>query len=92
MLVRSQDKEQIVNLKRIEHISIQPTGRENPSFEIIFRIRNFEYLLGIYSTKTQALEILDEIENEYRRVTICNYGYFNSPKVFHMPEDWGETH
>ena len=73
MLIRSQNKEQILNLKRIEHISIQPTGRENPFFEIIFRVRNFEYLLGIYSTKMQALEILDEIEKE--------------PKVFHMPED-----
>ena len=86
MLIRSQNKEQIVNLKRIEHISIEPTGRKNSSFEIIFRVRNFEYLLGIYSTKEQALEVLDKIEKEYMRV-ICNNGFFNSPKVFHMPED-----
>ena len=83
MLIRSQDKEQIVNLKRIEHISIVPTGSENPSFEIIFRVRNFEYLLGIYSTKEQALEVLDKIEEVYG----FNTGYFNSLKVFHMPEN-----
>lgn len=83
MLIRSQDKEQIVNLKRFEHISIEATGRENPSFEIIFRVGYFEYLLGIYSTKEQALEVLDSIEKEYG----FNTGYFNSLKVFHMPED-----
>ena len=82
MLIRSQDKKSIYNLEKMEGVWIATSN------EILISLADADYIIGRYSTKEQALEVLDAIEKEYLRIlSSFNAGCFNPPKVFHMPED-----
>ena len=62
MLIRSQDKEMIVNVDVTNHIFIGGTYRSNGSRYDVFAD---ETGLGYYSTKEKALKVLDMIQEAY---------------------------
>lgn len=79
MLIRTQNKMCVCNLKNMEGISIGKTGDEKRFFLTMRfsseRADNCE--LGEYKTEKRAIEVLDEI---------CNYYESNENGIFQMPE------
>ena len=86
MLIRSQDKEILVNLDVSAGIEIA----EGPVKTVITSyITGCSYLLGEYSTKAKAMKVLDMIQEryeEYETERIYREGDY-SIKPFQMPED-----
>lgn len=86
MLIRSQDKEILVNFNVLAGIEIE----ELPVKTVIIScITGCSYLLGEYSTKKKAMKVLDMIQDAYER-----YEYEKAFKTgltlfetFQMPED-----
>lgn len=62
MLIRSQDKEMIVNVDATNHILIGGVYRSNGS---LYDVYADEMRIGYYSTKTKALKVLDMIQEAY---------------------------
>ncbi len=62
MLIRSQDKEMIVNVDATNHILIGGVYRSNGS---LYDVYADEMRLGYYSTKAKALKVLDMIQEAY---------------------------
>lgn len=62
MLIRSQDKEMIVNTDTTNHIFIGEAYRPNGS---IYDISADEMRLGYYSTRAKAMKVLDMIQEAY---------------------------
>ena len=92
MLIRSQNKKEIVNLDNIKGVYVcgympkrimHKDGKEKPNFKekVVYRVIADEYILGTYSTEGCAIEVLDNIcgasENQSER-----FSY-----VFQMPQD-----
>jgi hypothetical protein len=74
MLIRSQDKEMIINMDATNHIYVgeayQPSGS-------LFDINSDEMRLGYYSTKEKAIKVLNMIQE----------AYVNGHIDYQMPED-----
>lgn len=71
MLIRSQDKEMIVNIDTTNHIFIGEAYRPNGS---IYDISADEMRLGYYSTKAKSMKILDMIQKAYAEYKItCTF-------------------
>ena len=62
MLIRSQDKEMIINMDATNHIYVREVYR--PSGNLI-DISSDEMRLGYYSTKEKAIKVLDMIQEAY---------------------------
>ena len=62
MLIRSQDKEMIINMAVTNHIYVREVYR--PSGNLI-DISSDEMRLGYYSTKEKAIKVLDMIQEAY---------------------------
>lgn len=62
MLIRSQDKEMIINMTVTNHIYVGEASRPNGS---LFDISSDEMRLGYYSTKEKAMKVLDMIQEAY---------------------------
>ena len=62
MLIRSQDKEMIINMAVTNHIYVREVYR--PSGNLI-DISSDEMRLGYYSTKAKAMKVLDMIQEAY---------------------------
>lgn len=62
MLIRSQDKEMIINMAATNHIYVREVYR--PSGNLI-DISSDEMRLGYYSTKEKAIKVLDMIREAY---------------------------
>ena len=62
MLIRSQDKEMIINMAATNHIYVREVYR--PSGNLI-DISSDEMRLGYYSTKEKAIKVLDMIQEAY---------------------------
>ena len=62
MLIRSQDKEMIINMTVTNHIYVGEAYRPNGS---LFDINADEMRLGYYSTKAKAMKVLDMIQEAY---------------------------
>ena len=62
MLIRSQDKEMIINMAATNHIYVREVYR--PSGNLI-DISTDEMRLGYYSTKAKAMKVLDMIQEAY---------------------------
>ena len=62
MLIRSQDKEMIINMAATNHIYVGEVYR--PSGNLI-DISSDEMRLGYYSTKEKAIKVLDMIQEAY---------------------------
>ena len=86
MLIRSQDKEMIINMAATNHIYVREVYR--PSGNLI-DISSDEMRLGYYSTKEKAIKVLDMIQEAY-----CDFMavrnddmWCGKDSVFQMPED-----
>lgn len=62
MLIRSQDKEMIINMAATNHIYVGEVYRPNGS---LIDISSDEMRLGYYSTKEKAIKVLDMIQEAY---------------------------
>lgn len=94
MLIRTQDKRNLVDLQNII-ISINkypiyyPDKQGAPYY---FNIETRNFVLGKYSYEEKALKVLDMIEAKYLEPGYINcvadneYAKYDR-KVFHMPED-----
>lgn len=94
MLIRSQDKEMIINMAATNHIYAREVYR--PSGSLIDIISD-EMRLGYYSTKEKAIKVLDMIQEAYSEYQIMlnfSVSYLHEFKektdgfaIFQMPED-----
>lgn len=62
MLIRSQDKEKIINMTATNRIYVEEVYRANGN---LFDISTDETILGHYSTKEKAMKVLDMIQDAY---------------------------
>ena len=76
MLIRSQNKELLVNFNVSAGIEIE---ERNTKTVVTSYITGCSYLLGEYSTKEKALKVLDMIQE----------AYVNGHIDYQMPEDEG---
>ena len=76
MLIRSQNKELLVNFNVSAGIEIE---ERNAKTVVTSYITGCSYLLGEYSTKEKALKVLDMIQE----------AYVNGHIDYQMPEDGG---
>lgn len=67
MLIRSQDKEMIVNVDATNHIFVGEAYRPNGS---LYDVCADEMRLGYYSTEAKALKVLDMIQEAYAEYKI----------------------
>lgn len=74
MLIRSQDKEKIINMTATNRIYVEEVYRANGN---LFDISTDETILGHYSTKEKAMKVLDMIQE----------AYVNGHIDYQMPED-----
>lgn len=86
MLIRSQNKEILVNFNVSAGIEIE---ERNAKTVVTSYITGCSYLLGEYSTKAKAMKILDMIQDayeryEYEKVFKTGLTLF---ETFQMPED-----
>ena len=88
MLIRSQNKQNLINMDTINTIYCCGTNNSNIYAESL----SGDCLLGVYSTKEKALKVLDIIEARINEPIYINdegngeYAkYFHSS--FHMPQD-----
>lgn len=87
MLIRSQDKKQLLNLDN-GHISIDFRNRGRVLFcGLSFSNQEDYTCIGEYSTEEKAINVLDMIQKQYARFS-CRYGADHSEDaVFQMPQD-----
>jgi hypothetical protein len=88
MLIRSQDKKNLVNINTINGLGICEYG----TYNIYALINSGQYLLGKYSTEENAVRVLDMIEEVYSKPVVCdvfsdNEKLIYSNLVFQMPQD-----
>ena len=86
MLIRSQNKELLVNFNVSAGIEIE---ERNTKTVVTSYITGCSYLLGEYSTKEKAMKVLDMIQDayeryEYEKVFKTGLTLF---ETFQMPED-----
>ena len=86
MLIRSQNKELLVNFNVSAGIEIE---ERNTKTVVTSYITGCSYLLGEYSTKEKAMKVLDMIQEayeryEYEKVFKTGLTLF---ETFQMPED-----
>ena len=94
MLIRSQNKELLVNFNVSAGIEIE---ERNTKTVVTSYITGCSYLLGEYSTKEKALKVLDMIQEAYSEYQIMlnfSVSYLHEFKektdgfaIFQMPED-----
>lgn len=71
MLIRSQDKEKIINMTATNRIYVEEVYRANGN---LFDISTDETILGHYSTKAKAMKVLDMIQEDYEEYKItCTF-------------------
>ena len=91
MLVRTQNKMCVCNLKNMEGISIGNTG-DKKKFFLTMRFsseRADNCALGEYQTEERAIEVLDEICENYQYIKVgetVGVGMSELQYVFQMPE------
>ena len=79
MLIRSQDKEMIINMDATNHIYVREVYR--PSGNLI-DISSDEMRLGYYSTKAKAMKVLDMIQEAYADAELIPMTVPNIGKMF----------
>lgn len=91
MLIRTQDKLNLVNLDKVMGITIEPSEENKGMFDIVGELdghSEFDYILGTYSSESNAMYVMTMIESHYEH---CYRGTSSSYKgmisVFYMPED-----
>ena len=84
MLIRSQDKEMIVNTDTTNHIFIGGAYRPNG---INYDISADEMRLGYYSTKAKAMKVLDIIQEAYADEKLVDYTTYLQLKEIEKMDD-----
>ena len=86
MLIRSQDKEMIINMAATNHIYVREVYRPSGS---LIDISSDEMRLGYYSTKEKAIKVMDMIQEAYGDFMAVRNGdmWCGKDSVFQMPED-----
>lgn len=79
MLIRSQDKEMIINMAATNQIYVREVYR--PSGSLIDIISD-EMRLGYYSTKEKAMKVLDMIQEDYANAELIPMTVPNIGKMF----------
>lgn len=79
MLIRSQNKELLVNFNVSAGIEIE---ERNTKTVVTSYITGCSYLLGEYSTKEKALKVLDMIQEAYANVELIPMAVQNIGKMF----------
>ena len=94
MLIRSQDKNLLINLNTSDGISRDGDGR------LVIHHGTINNMIGAYSTKEKAIKVLDMIQNKYLEYYHLKGGpailkgsidiaenMWEVPKVFQMPQE-----
>lgn len=84
MLIRSQDKELLVNFNVSAGIEIE---ERNAKTVVTSYITGCSYLLGEYSTKAKALKVLDMIQEAYADEKLVDYTKYLQKKEFEKMDD-----
>lgn len=79
MLIRSQDKEMIINMTVINRIYVENAYRPNGN---LFDISTDETILGHYSAKAKAMKVLDMIQESYANAELIPMAVPNIGKMF----------
>ena len=89
MLIRSQDKERIMNFTGASVGIEQEMSNDNNICIAIFYSENAYEELGEYSTKAKAMKVLDMIQEAYCKfMSVKNDdAWVGKESVFYMPED-----
>jgi hypothetical protein len=84
MLIRSQDKETLVNIET--SIVLYISGTISKKYPIS---TSNGYAIGFYSTKAKAMKVLDMIQEAYCEFMAIRNGdmWCGKESVFQMPED-----
>ena len=93
MLIRSQDKKNLINLDNITRLTANKAYGNNETGWLI-EVEN-QLSIGQYTTEAKAIKVLDAIESAYKNVESdyrdANDTYWQSIRdaslVFQMPED-----
>ena len=80
MLIRSQDKEILVNMETsiVFHIS----GVIGKKYPIFVYWKGNDYVIGLYSTKAKAMKVLDMIQEAYANAELIPMAVPNIGKMF----------
>lgn len=87
MLIRSQSKRALINLGRVNSLTVSQTGEEKYSIRLQSELRG---TIGEYESEQRAIEVLDEICNAYQYCNECavfGIGATQPEFVFQMPEE-----
>lgn len=86
MLIRSQNKEALLNFEKLSEIVI--VGKEN-KWCIAARDARAAYLMGRYSSSKKSIKVLDEIQVAYQEfMSVKNDdAWLGQEAVFQMPHD-----
>lgn len=79
MLIRSQDKEMIINMTVTNRIYVEEAYRPNGN---LFDVSTDETILGHYSTKAKAMKVLDMIQEAYADAELIPMTVPNIGKMF----------
>jgi hypothetical protein len=90
MLIRSQDKKDLINLENITRLSAGADYRPQTT-DWVIEVES-HLVIGKYSSKTKAIKVLDMIQDAYdeRTFALSESGLISnklSQKVFLMPAD-----
>lgn len=87
MLIRSQDKETLINFNNSPAIKIMET---KGNIIIICSLDTYEtFVIGNYSTKSKAVKVLDMIQEAYCEFMAIRNGdmWCGKESIFQMPEE-----
>lgn len=90
MLIVNQDRNSIINFKRVNFINIESSENK---FDIEINYADDEWeVIATYDSYERAQEVLQEITQEFKKVArVDEQGkgktrFYNIPKVYEMPE------
>lgn len=91
MLIVNQDKNSIINFKRVNFINIESSENK---FDIEMNYADDEWdVIATYDSYERAQEVLQEITHEFKKVARVdeqnkgNPRFYNIPRVYEMPKE-----
>lgn len=88
MLIRSQNKEQLINYEQSVYVTINTTA--DNKYELYLSTGVVGVVLGAYDTYEKSLKVLDKIQDYYEEIKDAEYyrghtGYSFAYNTFEMP-------
>lgn len=91
MLIRSQDKESLINVSNIESINIIGFQKTKEGYfqcyeaADLWKVTYFGYekmsYIGEYTTKQKAIKVIDMIQSAYENSLYCDHAFDNAAQV-----------